>query len=97
MAKDMTDLVLDYLPDRNGRIRAEYSNTAEAQMIGNLEDRGSRVRNKKLGFTSLFSVFCLLTSVFCLLKEVTLIFSMQPKGTECVLTKLNDLIYRGNT
>jgi len=46
MARDITDLVLDYLPDENGKVRiVEYSNTAEAQMIGNLGDRGSRVRN----------------------------------------------------
>jgi len=46
-AKDMTDLILDFLPDMNGRVRAEYTNTAEAQMIGNLGDRGqgSEIRN----------------------------------------------------
>ncbi len=27
-AKDMTDLILDFLPDRNGRVRAEYTNAA---------------------------------------------------------------------
>jgi len=32
MAKDITDLVLDYLPDRNGRIRAEYTNAASGVM-----------------------------------------------------------------
>jgi len=30
-AKDMTDLILDFLPDRNGQVRAEYTNTAEAK------------------------------------------------------------------
>ena len=30
IAKDMTDLVLDYLPDKNGKVRAvEYSNTVD--------------------------------------------------------------------
>ena len=47
MAKDVTDLILDYLPDQNGRIRAEYTNTAEVQMIENIGDRGqgSEIRN----------------------------------------------------
>jgi len=46
-AKDMTNLILDFLPDRNGRVRAEYTNTAEVQMMGNLGDRGqgSEIRN----------------------------------------------------
>jgi hypothetical protein len=30
-AEDMTDLILNFLPDRNGRVRAEYTNTAEAK------------------------------------------------------------------
>ena len=46
-AKDMTDLILDFLPDRNGRIRAEYTISAKARMIENLRDRdqGSEIRN----------------------------------------------------
>lgn len=40
-AQKMTEVVLDFLPDANGKVRAvEYTNTAEAQMIGNLRDRG---------------------------------------------------------
>jgi len=31
-AKDMTDLILNFLPDRNGRVRAEYTNTASGIM-----------------------------------------------------------------
>ncbi len=31
-AKDMTDLILDFLPDRSSRIRAEYTNTASGVM-----------------------------------------------------------------
>jgi len=38
-AEDMTDLILDFLPDRNGQVRAEYTNIAEAQMIENSENR----------------------------------------------------------
>jgi len=46
-AQEITDLILDFLPDMYGRIRAEYTNTAEAQMIENLENRGQgpEVRN----------------------------------------------------
>ncbi len=31
-AEDMADLILDYLPDRNGRVRAEYANNASSVM-----------------------------------------------------------------
>ncbi|OHB61009.1 MAG: hypothetical protein A2167_01195 [Planctomycetes bacterium RBG_13_46_10] len=35
-AEDMTDLIFDFLPDRNGRVRAEYTNTDKAHMdLGN--------------------------------------------------------------
>jgi len=38
-AEDMTDLILDFLPDRNGQVRAEYTTTDETQMIENSENR----------------------------------------------------------
>jgi hypothetical protein len=38
-AKDMTDLILNFFPDENGRVRTEYTKNTEARMIKNVGDR----------------------------------------------------------
>jgi hypothetical protein len=46
-ARDIAALILDFFPDENGKVRAEYTNSAKARMIENLRDsdQNSEIRN----------------------------------------------------